>query len=59
MRAWLDCRAAPGNAVDADGDGRPFCMDCKDTDATTYPGAVEICGDGRDQDCDGTDPPCL
>ena len=58
VRAWLDCRAAPDSAVDADGDGRPFCMDCRDSDPATYPGAVEICGDGRDQDCDGTDPPC-
>ena len=58
VRAWLDCRAAPDSALDADGDGRPFCMDCKDSDPATYPGAVEICGDGRDQDCDGTDPPC-
>jgi CotH protein/putative metal-binding protein len=58
VRAWLDCRAAPDSALDADGDRRPFCMDCKDSDPATYPGAVEICGDGRDQDCDGTDPPC-
>jgi hypothetical protein len=58
VRAWLDCRAAPDAAPDADGDHRPFCLDCKDTDPTVYPGAVEICGDGIDQNCDGTDPPC-
>jgi hypothetical protein len=31
-------------------------MDCLDTDPQTYPGAPEVCGDGRDQDCDGADP---
>ena len=45
----------PDTALDADGDHRPFCMDCKDTDPTMYPGAAEICGDGIDQDCDGID----
>ena len=28
--------------------------DCDDADAGTYPGALEVCGDGVDQDCDGT-----
>ncbi|RLJ69131.1 putative metal-binding protein [Lacinutrix venerupis] len=27
--------------------------DCDDTDAITYPGANEICGDGIDNNCDG------
>ena len=58
IRAWLDCRAAPDGAADADLDGRPFCMDCQDTDPTIYPGAPEICGDTFDQDCDGTDLIC-
>ena len=31
-------------------------MDCLDSDPRTYPGAAEVCGDGRDQDCDGFDP---
>ncbi len=33
--------------------------DCDDREATTYPGAVEICSDGADNDCDGvTDTDC-
>ncbi len=47
------CSAQPA-CTDADGDG--VCVedgDCDDTDAATYPGAVEACGDQKDQSCDG------
>lgn len=29
--------------------------DCDDTDAALHPGALDPCGDGADQDCDGDD----
>ena len=42
------------NGTDLDGDG--FCVesdDCDDNDPLTNPGADEICGDGRDNNCNG------
>ena len=48
------------DCVDVDGDGfraqGRTCgpIDCDDNTATTYPGAPEICGDGVDNNCNGT-----
>ncbi|MCA9552247.1 MAG: putative metal-binding motif-containing protein [Myxococcales bacterium] len=39
--------------VDADGDGVTNVTDCNDLDASTFPGAPELC-DGRDNDCDAS-----
>lgn len=43
---------------DGDGDGVNCDLDCNDLDPARFPGAVEVCGDGIDQDCDGVDPTC-
>ena len=56
----VEKRVQPGDVVlDADGDGYAAdnqCtllngLDCDDTNAAIHPGAVEICGDGIDNDC--------
>jgi cysteine-rich repeat protein len=44
----------PAPIADADGDGSPDASDCAPADATVFPNGVEVCDDGRDNDCNGT-----
>ncbi len=44
--------------VDEDGDGHGADVDCDDDDPAVNPAAIDICDDGVDQDCSGTDARC-
>lgn len=47
------------NSPDIDGDGYTESQgDCNDQDVAINPGAIDICGDDIDQDCNGSDLVC-
>jgi hypothetical protein len=52
----------PERCPDLDGDGEADAncggLDCNDSDASVYPGALEMCRDGIDQSCSGSDASC-
>ncbi len=62
---WLsfrvrDCAPPPPPApIDLDHDGVRAERDCDDHDAARFPGNLEVCSDGIDQDCDMIDSECL
>lgn len=52
------CKDEDGDGFFAPGPGCPEPFDCDDKDKTVHPGAREICGNGKDDDCQGGDAPC-
>lgn len=48
---FLACEDGSGDASDKDGDGFAWCNDCDDGNPAVNPGAVEICGNGIDDNC--------
>lgn len=51
---WVLMLVYPGDSkvVDLDGDGFAWGIDCDDRDPAATPGAIEVTGDGVDNDCD-------
>lgn len=62
LTVFLCGGANAARPVDVDGDGYKDRVDCNDNDPAINPGAIEICFDGFDNNCDGLidseDPTC-
>ena len=54
---FLACQDGTGDASDKDGDGFAWCNDCDDANIAVNPGAVEICGNGIDDNCNPSSTP--
>ncbi|MDD5103244.1 MAG: S8 family serine peptidase [Candidatus Peribacteraceae bacterium] len=50
----VDAAAAVARAKDFDSDGSPLPLDCNDRNSAVSPLQSEVCGNGVDDDCDGT-----
>jgi hypothetical protein len=63
---YFNKKSVADTTTDADRDGDGFDGgkggDCDDSNSKIFPGAGEVCGDGKDNDCDGkidsADPEC-
>jgi parallel beta-helix repeat protein len=60
-----DTYGAPNDSIEAQSQPSGYAADssdCDDTNARIHPGAIELCRDGKDNDCDGNgdcaDPDC-
>lgn len=53
IKVYYQCGVRPIPPIDADGDGYEASKDCDDNDAQMNSGVVEVCGDLKDNNCDG------
>lgn len=54
VTSGFTCEFCADENLDNDGDGRAACaQDCDDTDPNVYWGALELCHNGKDDNCDG------